>query len=275
MMNKSEIKLYSHQAIWIGTFWGGPLVAVFLIRRNFINTRKPRQGRNTLLIGMVATIVLLGAMWWISENTTRKIPLYSIPIFCSLLAYWFVEKFQGFTIRKQQIKGEPFYSAWRVIGVVFASIILFFLIGIGIWLPMDSIQMYRCKTIATELRQNEMKVFNDDMLNSVIPDERVAYINKTALPALQKNLLLMDKLELIKQHPAPKEFYVTGRQLYLTKIKFLELIRECTLAGKSYDNPQVNELNRQIHELSHKIIDLAKEFKNKKQNKYTDKKEPR
>jgi hypothetical protein len=78
--NTKDIKLYSSKAISGATFLGGPLVAGYLIGENFKALDKPNEGRNSLIIGIISTIILFGGIFMVPENMIDKIPTQLIPI---------------------------------------------------------------------------------------------------------------------------------------------------------------------------------------------------
>lgn len=50
----SQIKLYSSNAIGVATFLGGPLAAGYLIGENYKSLNQPKEGQQSLIIGIVA-----------------------------------------------------------------------------------------------------------------------------------------------------------------------------------------------------------------------------
>ena len=88
-------KLYSQRAIGIATYFGGPLAAGILIRKNFINLNKERQGLNALIIGIISTFILFAGIFSIPENIIDKIPNALIPLVYTGIIYLIVEAIQG------------------------------------------------------------------------------------------------------------------------------------------------------------------------------------
>ena len=49
-IHEKNVKFYSQKAIAIASYFGGPLAAGLLIRRNYINLGMEKEGRYTLII---------------------------------------------------------------------------------------------------------------------------------------------------------------------------------------------------------------------------------
>lgn len=58
-----DIKIYSSKAISGATFLGGPLAAGYLISENFKGLNRHDEGRKSLIIGIITTIILFGGMF--------------------------------------------------------------------------------------------------------------------------------------------------------------------------------------------------------------------
>lgn len=78
--NTKDLKFYSQSAISMATFIGGPLVAGYLIRENYLALNKPDEAKYTLIIGIIATLVLFGGVFMIPSDFIDKMPRQLIPI---------------------------------------------------------------------------------------------------------------------------------------------------------------------------------------------------
>ncbi len=74
---EESTKLYSQKAIGLATYFGGPLAAGILIRRNYINLKKEKLGLNALIVSAIATCLLFAGLF--------SIPEYIIAEFKSLM----------------------------------------------------------------------------------------------------------------------------------------------------------------------------------------------
>ena len=126
-----EFKLYNETSVRLGTFFGGPLVAGYLIAENFKLLGHHEKVKTTWMYTIVATIVIFGGIFLIPS--TAKIPSYVIPIAYAWIASLIVRQTQGNEIKKHIEIGGRLFSAWRVVlismmGLVITVGILFVLI---------------------------------------------------------------------------------------------------------------------------------------------------
>lgn len=124
-----DIKLYSARAIGGATFLGGPLAAGYMIGKNFTAIGKPEQARNSLLIGIVSTLLLFTGLYLTPENIIDKIPGHLIPLAYTGIIWGMVEWKQGAILKSHKDNGNSFFSGWKAAGVGIISLLLI-LIGI-------------------------------------------------------------------------------------------------------------------------------------------------
>ena len=130
----TSTKLYSQKAIAIATFFGGPLAAGILIRTNFINLNKEREGLNALILGVLSTLLLFGGIFALPENIVDKIPNSVLPAVYTGIIYLIVEKIQGNDLKQHTANNGVFYSGWRAAGIGFIGLVI---IGATIFLAID------------------------------------------------------------------------------------------------------------------------------------------
>jgi hypothetical protein len=129
-MNKIEnktknIKLHSSRAIMTATFIGGPLAAGYLISENFKALNKHDEGRKSLMIGIITTIILFLGLILLTEKTFHKIPKQIIPLIYTGIIWAIVEWKQGDDLDLHKKNGNIFFSGWSAIrvGLISLSII--------------------------------------------------------------------------------------------------------------------------------------------------------
>ena len=115
---------YSQRAILIATFFGSPLAAGILVRKNYINLGKDKEGLYALLIGIIATILLFIGIFAIPEEIMDKIPDVAIPFIYTGIIYLIVERIQGQELRIHKESKGNFYSAWKAAGIGVISMIV-------------------------------------------------------------------------------------------------------------------------------------------------------
>jgi len=114
---ENYLKLYSEWAIGLATFFGGPLAAGILIRRNCINLGREKQGFNALMIGILTTFLIIVLLFALPEATIDKIPSSLLPFVYTGIIFFILEKIQGKDIRLHKANNGEFYSGWRAAGI--------------------------------------------------------------------------------------------------------------------------------------------------------------
>lgn len=119
-----NLKLYSQKAIGLATFIGGPIAAGYLIRENYLSLDKPDEGKNALLISIVATVLLFTGIFMIPESIMDKVPNQIIPMIYTGIIYLIVEKIQGELLNKHKENEYAFYSRWNAAGIGLISLVI-------------------------------------------------------------------------------------------------------------------------------------------------------
>src|SRR5450631_1834946 len=105
--------LYTPLQIRAGSFLGGPIAAVYFLRKNFRVLDKVPEARTTLVWGVAFVVGLLVLVPVLPDH----FPNYVIPLFYSFAAGSMAEKWQ---LQKQAIVDSgryQFQSNWRVFGL--------------------------------------------------------------------------------------------------------------------------------------------------------------
>ncbi len=119
-------KLFSQKAITIATYFGGPLAAGYLVKKNYEALEQPDNARKSLIIGIISTILIFGGIFSTPEEIIDKIPNALIPLIYTGIIYLLVEKYQGENLKKHKETGGEFYSGWKAAGIgAIAMLILF------------------------------------------------------------------------------------------------------------------------------------------------------
>ena len=118
-------RLYTPAQVGWGAFLGGPIMAVYVLRANFVALGRQREALRTLWIGAALVVALLVLVWILPRNWGTGIPMgYS-------LAAHQVAKTQQ--MKKEEILASDTYekrSTWgvvlRSVGFLICGLILFF-----------------------------------------------------------------------------------------------------------------------------------------------------
>ncbi len=108
-------KIYSMNAIWAGTFLGGPLSAGYLIAENFKTLGQRDKAGPTWIIAILVTIIVFGGVFLIPD--AEKIPRQIIPLIYTAIVYAIVQQVQGEKIKAFMSGTGKAFSVWRALGL--------------------------------------------------------------------------------------------------------------------------------------------------------------
>ncbi len=126
-------KILSPTQIVGGSFWGGPIAAVFYLRRNYLVLGKEDFAQKTLVFGGLFIVLLLGILPFIPE----QFPKFIIPALYCLSARQIATTTQ---LEKEQIEQSEEYtfeSNWKIFGVGALTLVLFLVVAILIMFALD------------------------------------------------------------------------------------------------------------------------------------------
>lgn len=248
--NKTKnLKLFSSKAIGGATFLGGPLAAGYMIGENFKSLDKPKEGRNSLIIGIVSTIILFAGLYMIPEIIIDKIPGQLIPLIYTGIIYGIVEWKQGNILKYHKEKGNSFFSGWRAAGIGFISLLI---IAVGLF----GYVFFGTNNDAYEQYDNEISVFSKnetetlkfyDFLGIKTDSTLVQDLEKTIIPKWKENIQIIKKTNEIEN--LSSELIEQNKIL----LKYSELRLEAftlfkkAIEGKTakYD-PRLDQLHQEI-----------------------------
>lgn len=127
-----SVKLYT--AGWIGfaTYFGGPLAGAYLMSKNFDYLGKKDQAGTALKIGIIATLLLFGALPFIPQNIMDRVPNYLIPIAYTSIMYGFINKYQEKDIQEHLKNNGAKQSGWKVFGIALLALLISMLYFFGL-----------------------------------------------------------------------------------------------------------------------------------------------
>ena len=260
-------KLYSKVAIAIGAYFGGPLVAGILIRRNYLNLGRKKEGLTSLVIGIVSTILML---WLIPESAIDKISGPLIFLVNSVLAYFVVEIIQGDALKQHKEDKKEFYSIFGVIGGVFIFGLILAIVGIVFlyFIPEDwytetpDTQSWNVE-IYDSIQSNDseaLKLFDKfdwdsrHELDQNSKYEVVRFIEQTGIPKLKENIEIINNMSDIDNLP---EEYQKYNKMYLEysklRIETYELLSKAISNETSKYDEEIDKRHIRINEIIHEI----------------------
>lgn len=251
-----NIKLYSSKAISGATFLGGPLAAGYLISENFKALNKPNDGRKSLIIGIVTTIILFGGIFMLPEQIIDKIPRQLIPLIYTGIIWGIVEWKQGDILKAHKENNNTFFSGWRAAGIGLISLLI---IGIGIfgyaYLESNNpaYEIYDTKIAEFSKNENESLSFYDNIefkSNSTLLSE----LDNKVIPKWERNIKLINELENIDGLPSDLS------DQNKTLLKYSQLRLEAFLLIKKAISEDTDKYDSQLNMLNIKIENELKKL---------------
>ncbi len=249
---EENLKLYSQRAIAIATFFGGPLAAGVLIRRNSLNLGREKDGAIALIVGIITTILLFWGIFQIPEPIIDKIPNVIIPAIYTGIIYLIVEKIQGQKLREHKEERGVFYSAWRAtgIGAICAAILLGGIFA-GAYSFLDDwdAEIYNIELEKFAKNEEEaMKIYT--MPDYTSKHKLVDFIERTGIPKWEENIEIVNKISGLENMP---EEYQKQNKLLLEytklRIETYELMSKAILNDTSEFEEEINQKNARIDEI--------------------------
>lgn len=182
-------KVYSKKAITLATFFGGPLVAGFLIYKNYKAFGKYDAARRSLITSIIFTIFLFYGLFLIPSSFIDKLPNSVIPFIYTGIIALFVNKYQDKLINDFLLNGGEKASNWSAAGYGLAGLILILLILIPISISMP----YEGYEIKSKIYDKTL-LYSSKKLDQSISDKIVIAIKQSEfLDANQESDLFLNE----------------------------------------------------------------------------------
>lgn len=247
-------KYYSQRSISVATYLGGPLVAGFLIKKNYQTLKEEGNAKKAMLIGIAATLFIFGSVFSIPESVFDKIPNMLIPAIYTGIIYLIVEKTQGERLKRHKENGGEFHSGWKAAGlggislvVILASIVLLIVVQDEIVKSGYDFKTYEREF--TQFKDNEsqsLKVF--DLIGSEAPDKSKVELQK-GIVLWKENKMIIEKLNLIENLP---EDLRNQNKLFSSycdlRIKHYELFIKTLEEDTEKYLPEIEQITNEINE---------------------------
>lgn len=115
-------KVYTRNQIILATYLGGPLIAGYILSKNFKALGNTNAAKKSLYFGIVATIVIFGGVTLVPEKIINSIPKFLIPGIYTGLAVYFFQSYQGKKIEEYLKNGYKKASFWSVLSISLLSL---------------------------------------------------------------------------------------------------------------------------------------------------------
>ncbi len=120
--------LYTPRSILTATFFGTPLAAGILLRKNFIKLGRIKAGKISLLSCIAFTLLIFITTLLIPDEIMSKIPGVLVSALYTSVVSLIITFFQKDDLVKHGKSGGSFYPAWRGLRTGVASLIIAFLL---------------------------------------------------------------------------------------------------------------------------------------------------
>ncbi len=228
--NKTRnLKLYSQKAIGLATFIGGPIAAGYLIRENYLSFDKPDEGKKSLVISIIATVLLFTAIFMLPESVMDKVPNQILPIIYTGIIYLIVDKIHGTILKNHKENDNEFHSNWKAAGVGFVAMIIL-LIGIFgyAYLAPEEYDYEQYDTNFADFSKNEEEslVFYDH-LKTENTFALIKELDNSTIPKWKDNISIIESSNKIENLPIDVVQYNNELLKYSElRVKAFELFRK-------------------------------------------------
>lgn len=250
--NKKTIKFFSQRNIAIATFFGGPLAAGILVRRNFINLGQEKRGLYSILIGILTTVLIYVVIFSIPEHILDRIPNSLIPVTYTGLIWLIVEFFQGESLKKHKEENGLFYTVWKAIGIGFICLVVLILafLGYEYFRPKD-FDIDKYDQGIEQFHKNENRALElFTIIDTADTYTTTKFIHNTGIPAWKENIALISSLDTIKGlYPEFKKQNDVLIEYCSLRIEAYELISKAISESTDIYDKRIFEINDRIDEL--------------------------
>ena len=251
-----DLKFYSQKAIGIATFIGGPLAAGYLIRENYLSLDRPDEGKKSLLIGIISTVLLFTGIFMIPESIMDKIPNQILPAVYTGIVYFIVARIHGTILFQHKENGNEFYSGWKAAGIGFISaiILLIGIVGYAYLLPdAEEYQKYDTEIAKFTKNETESLVFyehiNTETISSLLQE-----LDNSVIPKWKDNIAIIKKTNNIEN--LPSELLEQNKILLKyseLRLKAFELFKKAISLNTTIYEQELEQLHKEIDEQLEKL----------------------
>ncbi|MEN8204034.1 MAG: hypothetical protein ABFS28_15660 [Bacteroidota bacterium] len=249
---EDRYKLYSQGAISVATYFGGPVAAGILIRKNCMALGKDKQGLNALFIGVLSTILIFLGIFQVPEHIIDKIPNALIPLIYMGIIYLIVEKIQGAELKKHKEDEGEFFSNWRAAGIggIFSIIILGGIFTFAFLAPADWDEKSYDEGLARFSKNEETALELFNMIDNSTQEEIISFIKNTGIPKWQESMEIFTGLNEIENIPEEAINQNTLLSEYCNlRIEAYELISKAVLLETSEFDSEIIRINNRIDQI--------------------------
>ncbi|MDQ3747826.1 MAG: hypothetical protein M3367_02250 [Acidobacteriota bacterium] len=215
-------KVYKDREVWAGTFLGGPLVAGYLIAKNFRAFGEADKARKTWVIAIIATVIIISIAFF--APYIDRIPNFFFTLVYTGIAYVLFQMYQGEKIKAYIKAGGKIHSWWRTLGVAVIGVVVTLvpIVGTAVMLEIAADANVITKTYAT--MKHEIAFDKSNISESEIDKLADGFRQTTFFDDEQQKFVYAKKVESNYEISISVNKSVTGNSETLTS--FVELRNE-------------------------------------------------
>jgi hypothetical protein len=251
-----DLKFYSQKSIGIATFIGGPLAASYLIRENYLSLNKPDEGKKSLLIGIISTIILFYVIFIIPESIMDKIPNQIIPAIYTGIALYISAKIHGTLLHNHKENGNEFYSGWYAagIGIISGCILFLGIFGYAYFSTGgEEFEIYETELAKFSKNEAESLVFYDH-INTETRNSLLQELENNTIPKWEENIQIIKESNNIEN--LPTELLNQNKALIKyseMRLKTFELFKKAISENSTNYEQELEQLHKEIDEQLKKL----------------------
>lgn len=243
--------IYSERAIYIATFFGGPLAAGILMASNYKLFGKDEAARKAIIIASLATIGIIILLLSIPESIIDKIPQQLLPFIYTGIVYLAIIKYQQGDIQRCLENGYLKASGWKIFGISVLSltvtVIVFFVI---FYLSPADFDTDKYNNYFQEFANNEARSLEamDSLQNT--PKEQQLQKVEESIEIWKNNLSLIDSLNSVKYLPEDlHEIHEKLKKYCDLRIESLSLLKLAIVENTDKYYEQINDIMNEINKV--------------------------
>ncbi len=117
-------RVFTRKAIGIATYFGGPIVAGYLVSKNYKLFGDEEKARNAILLSILFFVIFIELFFLIPDPISDKIPNFLFPLIYTWIVYRIVEVTQEEKIDKFLEDGGKKESGWKIAGISALGLII-------------------------------------------------------------------------------------------------------------------------------------------------------
>lgn len=253
---KSSKKLFSSASIMTATFIGGPLGGSILIGQNFKAFGNLSAQRNSILLGLLFTAVLVGSAWILPDSIPEVVYRLGLPAISLGIVWLYFQRTQGELIEQHERTSGTFHPRWKGTSIGFLSGIVLGagILGFALSDPDYELHSEYNMKMAEFTRNEEASLAFYDKLNYATDMELINEIDVVAIPGWKRNIEIINEVKtwegLGEEIEAQNEILLEYSAL---RLEAAELIRKAIYESTQAYEVQLINLHNEIETVLNKL----------------------